>query len=383
MPYSKGRITFVVQNETHAQNFALVIDELLQLGVPKQRINCISLDKVTGLGAARHLREVEVLDLPVRHDINFYLSSGIRRLIWLLRHYRAIRSLAGDTRVVVMGNDGAIQRILLDGVRRNKGRSILVLDGLLFPWASKLSLDFLKSRAKKHLFSAASRLGVSWLSPSHVGHSPLDEIFVMDSYVKEVLEAQIRREVKVVTLPRIAALYAGAQAKQRSGAMNVLYVSSAFLWHAREDLDRKQWKDLRDINAYAAAHPDFRFRIRVHPREPRERYLEYPWGGNVELTFKETPLIDDLIWSAVVVTAMSTVAYEAKQLGLPVLIYTGNFTLPSDSLFNCDAYYVKSDQLAQIEKMQGTREGAAPGGIELDGAGRLASSILGFYGNGA
>lgn len=380
MSYRKGCITFVVQNETHAQNFAPVIDELLKHGVPRQKINCISLDTVTGLTASELIGNVEVLDLPISYGINFYHSSGFKRSLWLLRHFRAIRRLVRDTQVVVLGNDGAIQRILLEKVRKRNGRSMLVLDGLLFPWATGLSLDFLKARAKKYLFSAASAVGVNWLFPSHVGHSPLDEIYVMDDYVKGVLEAQIGREVKVVTLPRIAALYAGAQSQQRCHGANILYVSSAFLWHAREDLDRCQWKDVKDINAYAVAHPETHFRIRVHPREHREHYLDYSWAKNVELTFRETPLIDDMMWSAVVVTAMSTVAYEAKQLGLPVMIYTRNFTLSPKSLFSQDSYYVKSDQLALIEEMVNAGRSGAPDNIDLNGAGEIASRILGIYG---
>lgn len=371
----------MVQNETHALNFAPVIDELLNRGVPRQMINCISLDRVTGLTTSKLIGNVEVLELPISYGINFYYSSGIKRSIWLLRHFWAIRRLVWDTQVVVLGNDGAIQRILLEKVRKRNGRSMLVLDGLLFQWATGLSLDFLKARVKKYLFSAASAVGVNWLFPSHVGHSPIDEIYVMDDYVKKVLEAQIGREVKVVTLPRIAALYAGAQSRQKCRGANILYVSSAFLWHAREDLDRCQWKDVKDINTYAAAHPETHFRIRVHPREHRKHYLDYSWAKNVELTFRETPLLDDMMWATVVVTAMSTVAYEAKQLGLPVMIYTRNFNLLPESLFIQDNYYVKSDQLALVEEMVNIGSSGAPDCIDLNGAVKIASSILGIYGD--
>ncbi|BDV43443.1 hypothetical protein GURASL_23660 [Geotalea uraniireducens] len=379
MLFKNGYIVFVVQNETHLRNFQAIIDDLILKGVPRDIIKYISLDSVTGQSVCNNVSNVDVIGLPIKHPINFYLSGKIRRMLWLIYNYKFIAALGKNIKVLVMGNDGAIQRILLRRVKCQNGFSILLLDGLLFPWQFSFSIKSISRYLKKYLFVLGELLNVDWLLPSHVGHSSVDQIYVMDDYVKKVLTAQVNKEIQTIILPRIRSLVSEyCQCREHSG-FNVLYITSAFIWHGEVDLAKKQWMDIVDLSEYAYNHPDVNFRIRVHPRESQDEYLKFAYPPNVNLSFKENLLLDDLSWATVVVTSVSTVAYEAKQLNLPVLIYTKNIDLARNSIFSDDDYYIKSNDISILGLITPDRDVVMHSYENTDGVNVVVDKILEGY----
>lgn len=325
-------IHFVIQNETHALNFEILADELVKLGVPKERVKATSFDRVFHLstqsdGLPNHKPSGLCL------DVSFYRLASIDRLRWLSSVQDDLRTLVEGDNVIVFGSDGAIQRCMANAVRRAGGDAVLLFDGLLHPWPDDLVTQ-VKMGLRRDLLRVASTLGLGHLVPGVTGHGPIDYMFVMHSTVKDILREQGRRgPIEVIKLPRMQAYQ--EEIKRIRGEVppvnQLLYVTGAFKWHSLKEEHENQKQDLEDLAQFAIDHPEWTVRIRIHPREKEEEYRNRSWPVNVELSTGRTPVVHDLAWSSVVVTAFSTMAVEADLVGIPVMIYRRNFRQPSKS----------------------------------------------------
>lgn len=345
-------ITFVIQNETHAHNFAPIIELLLEYDIKSDQINTIHLDGLTGLNTASLLSAQKKDILPIFSKTPFYRLKSLSRIIFLLRNSSLIKNSVLNTNVLVVGNDGAIQRLMSRTVRKNGGRTLLLLDGLLHPWPRQ-GISRLKKILKRNILKLCASLGLDHLAPSDVAHSRLDHIFVMNKYVENLLRDQgIVSRSDVISLPRFANYindYFLLRNNETQSRFRILYVTGAFLWHNELELDKCQQEDINDITEFASLNPNVDIRIRIHPREEKERYSNRVWPSNVTLTDASQSPLQDIAWASVLLTARSTMALEAQIVGLPVVLYTRNFPLPGpDSFFSQDPYFVFYNNLNAI-----------------------------------
>lgn len=324
------KIGFVVQNETQRENFLRLANDLVESGVDRNGIIFITLDAVTHLNGGRDIHGFSVRTVPVKTEKSLYLMTGASRMIWLFRNAKQIERLVDDIETLVVGNDGAVQRIFLKTVRRRAGKTAILVDGLLFPFGRSL-MKRLHFHCRMAIFRAMDELGFGYMAPSIVGLSAVDQIFVMTESVKTVLKLNgCRSPISVIALPRHADL-AKAVKYSRGNldySFNLLYVTSAFAWHGAMDEAKRQQEDLADIVELARKRPDMRLAIRVHPREAIDFYNKLELPANVTLRASSIDLALDLAAARCVVTARSTVAWEARYVGVPVYLYVRNFCPP-------------------------------------------------------
>jgi hypothetical protein len=345
-------ISFVVQNETHALNFAPIVEHLLTTGVSEKCIEVLHLDPIFGMKTYDRIQVPgrRILELPIPEP--YYWMSPYRRLTWLLRVAPALHAAVADTKVVVFGSDGGIQRVLANAVRARGGRAILLFDGLLNPWPAAYPAR-LKSLFKCRLNNLAVRLGLNPFVPADIGHSSLDQIFVMCDPVRAILLDQgVKTPIEVVQLPRLDGYYerfAALRAAGAGGERRCLYITGAYRWHGMHHFDAIQQRDLVDLRRFAERNPDWRIRVRIHPREDYAAYTGVSWPPNIELSFPERPAIEDLAWASVMVTYLSTMAVEAELVGVPVVLYMANFpALPPGSYFDRNPSFTRITDLDML-----------------------------------
>lgn len=366
---TRCKVCFVAQNETHAESFVHVVESLLSYGVHEESVECIALDNVTGLAVEQIIPSRFRKEIPVKYAVEFYRRNSVIRAVWLLINRHAIRRAMKDVSLLVFGNDGAIQRLMAQAVRANGGVVLLVIDGLIQPWPTS-GVRRWGARAKRMLFTLAERLGASAFVPSHVGHSSVDHIYVMDGSVEKALRGQgVLTPISVVRLPRLKAVEIGSEAAEDfgGGSYNLLYVTGAYAWHGLRLEERMQIADVQAFLDFARQHDECSFRVRIHPREKMDGYSCLNLPANVTLTCSELPPLQDLQWATCVVTARSTMAFEAKMMGKPVCIFTKNFPVPEQgSVFADDPYYLLTDNLEDLFKRRDLPVGCAAGSGEDD-----------------
>ena len=346
-------ITFVIQNETHALNFAPIIEALQDVGIDSEKLQMLHLDEIYGLST------YDLLSVPNQKMVElsipkpYYHLSGIKRFLWLWQTRRKLETYIKDTNVLVFGSDGGIQRLMANAVRKNKGKVILLLDGLLYPWSDDEKQKYI---VKKNINKFFVKFNLNHFVPADIGHSNLDHIYVMHSSVKDILIDQgVKTPIDVITLPRFDSILQDYQDAAKNKQRNhCLYVTGAFKWHGLHKEARQQQQDLTDLIRFAECHSDWEIRIRVHPRESIEDYTNIHFPPNVVLSMGTTPVQQDLGWASIMVTGRSTMAYEAELVGVPVLIYTKNFSHPhKNSFFHNNPYFLISDDLEDMLQFQG------------------------------
>jgi len=350
------KITFIVQNETHAWNFEAVIRELLALGIPKSKLQTLHLDPIFGMSTK------DLISVPNQRIINieipapYYYLDRLKRLYWILGASSQIKKEVQETAVLVVGCDGGIQRLMANTVRARGGKVIMLQDGLLRPWPIDKRLRYLAKRAINRI---AAAFNFNHVVPADVGHSNLDLIYVMNSTVKEILINQgVKTPIEVAVLPRFddyIEKFKRLRAEHTLPTKHLLYTTGAYKWHGLFKEAKHQEQDLADLIQFAMKHPDWAVRIRVHPRERIDDYTHLRWPANVEISHNDRTVLEDLAWASVLVTVKSTTAVEAEMVGVPVLIYTRNFGPPEvGSYFEQNSYFIKSDSLEQTLMLEQT-----------------------------
>lgn len=321
-----GLVTFVAQNETHAQNFSLLARRLMAEGLSPSEIEIIHLDRATGLSTLQDRSQWSTaLDLPVGES--FYRMPGWQRIIYMFRSSRTLAESVASSKLLVIGNDGAMQRKMAHTVRAAGGQIVLLLDGLLTPPSHRF-LARARRGIKRTIFDLAGVLGLDYVAPSEIGFFKSDLVFVMNDKVGEILKGLSNLRVEVVQLPRhewAMEQFEAALSSRRKEDDAITYITSAYLWHGSQKGHKLQMADLSDFDDFARANPQRKFRIRVHPREQLREYQARVWSSNMTISSAATPLLADLANAEAVITSRSTVALEAADFGIPVLIYERNF----------------------------------------------------------
>jgi len=322
---------FVVQNDTHAKNFDVMARQLVAAG---ETVAILLLDGATHENTEQFLaaelgafvRRIE------RTDHAFYRSRAWDRVRTCKRLRSWARAEIGCFDRVVVGNDGAMQKIIIKAARIRNGecRVSIVLDGLLTRekgWGA---------RAKRRIQRVAERLGVDEFVPSTVGASTLvDDITVMHSSVADVLRFHrvAAPRITVAPLPRHAALRSTGT-KASSTATRVLFLGSAYLWHGEYAGHRQQLLDFAAFSSFAGRSPNFECRLRIHPRDDASCYAEVD-RSSVHVSDGSNSLEDDLAWADVVVASRSSGLFDATLAGRRALVYTAHFPAPTDDAFLC------------------------------------------------
>ncbi len=341
------------------------------------RAHLLSLDALHDQGVAPAL-EWESLPEGVTHAELAVpaLSPAFARRPFVSR-LRAVAALAPELRrraegfdAVVIGMDGAFERILLQEVRSRGGFTALILDGPILPapclrrgrgaaWSARRWLRF---HARRLGLAAGCAVGLEPYVPGLLAHTPLDRIYTMGRFTTRALAAHgIPTLLETHGIPRLAELGRSAESAERVEHRpgRVLYASTAFRWHDEPHLDRCQ---RRDLEALAGALPaaGWELHVRIHPREDRSVYRDLACRPGVHVSPPNVPLADEIAAAEAVVTSISTAAVEALGLGRPVWIHLGAFPDEhSEHMLGACLPVTRSSEalLAELAKL---REGQTP-----------------------
>jgi hypothetical protein len=337
-------LLLTVANANQAANAVPVVERLLERGVA---CAVMTLDPVYHQGAravidrspvAARVRIVDAPATPLRPPFARLPMAERRRAVGA----RTAEMLAasGDHDGVLVGMDGAFERVALKRYR-DAGRFTAILwDGLIkrrprlfgeggvggaagLAWHLREWSHFAVRRA---VLRAATRLGAEARVPGLAGHTPVDTIYTGGRFVTEAFRSQgVRAAIETTGIPRLAPLAGLERPTAPADPRAVVYLTGSFLWHDETTLDRCQQRDL-DALADALPGRGWTLRIRVHPREELARYARFRGrAGVVVATPAETPLWSELADAGAVITAMSTAGLEALALGRPLLVFLGAF----------------------------------------------------------
>lgn len=335
-------VLFTLGNRQQVANALPVALELARRGV---HCRLLSLDPFYGQGVDEALDGVQdgaplpptidrlPLGVPVL-DPPFPRRSMAGKWRAIRRHADALRGTTGGQGALVVGVDGAVERLFLADFRRAGRPSAILWDGMAsmrprvpalatgegFGWALRQWGRFVARRTVLH---AARRVRLDPFVPGLAPHTPVARIFTMGRFVAAALRDQgIPSPIEVTGLPRFRDLLRVPPLEPAAGR-RVLYLTSAFLWHGDRGLDRCQHRDL-DTLASQLPKWGWTLRVRLHPRERAESYAHLRGRPGVELS-TGTALRRDAAAASVVVTAVSTAAAETLAMGRAAAVYLGAF----------------------------------------------------------
>lgn len=320
---------FVIQNDTHAKNFAVMAREAISCG---EQVSIVVLDGVTHERTEQYLGD-DLRSRIVRVEPNarpFYRSPSWHRVQVCARVRVWARTAIGVFDRVFIGNDGALQKVIVKAARSRNSRCrvTMILDGLLTRERGWTAL------AKRRLQRTAEWLGVDEFVPSTVGVSHLlDEIVVMHVAVADVLDFHGVRKtaIRVAPLPRHVEIQRTAR-RQTAGKSRILFLGSAYLWHGERAGHELQVADFNEFVKFAGRSADFECRLRIHPRDDVANYPRMT-SAHIAVSAGSTSLEDDLAWADIVVASRSSGLFDATLAGRRAYVYAAHFSVPTEDAF--------------------------------------------------
>lgn len=336
-------VLFTCANANQSANAVPVAEYLLERGIA---CHFMVLDPVYQQAAGPAIAQSSVakrvtcfaapsLGLPTP----FSMLSMRARLTAVRARRDDIIGAAGAHDGVVVGMDGAFERLVLKRYRDTNRFTAILWDGLVtrqprlfqaptrpdplteLAWRVQRWSHF---AGRRTLLRAASRIGGEAYVPGLGGHTPVDTIYTMGRFVTDAFRSQgLTTAIETTGIPRFAGLARAEPPPPRDRI--ALYLTGSFLWHDEVALDQCQQRDL-DALAAALPHSGWHLRIRIHPREDVSRYARFRGQSGVTLSVSsESPAWDDLSRARATITAMSTAGLEGLALGRPLIVYLGAF----------------------------------------------------------
>jgi hypothetical protein len=333
----RKKLIFVPQNENQRVNFIELANEMIDRGfIDADNIIFVTIQKAFYDVILKYIIEFKEIKLDWQSTKPIYRMELLERLKNIMLNIRRLRNLTilkGN--ILIVGNDGAIQRYLNHFF--NPSRLYIVCDTIIGPQSKKYILY-------KIVFDIASKLKLSHYFPGLSFHTKNDGIFICNQNSKNLLlDRGVLSPIYVSKMPihnKNKRKFQERKSLKSSNKINILYVTGAYIWHRKSFEDCCQMQDVGDLASYFGRKSECHVKIRIHPREDVAGYAwvekKFP---NISISYK-TPLIDDFLWCDKLLTAASSVAHESNQLGIDTYIYRKNFgNLPKSSTYK-NGYHV-------------------------------------------
>lgn len=337
----KKKILFFPQNETHIANMLPVAKILKDQNNDVAFLNTNQFYQQNLQYASEY--ELVVLNNKKKLIKPFYAYHGFERLrkVFYLKKY--IEPLAHDYDAFIFGNDGSLQRCLINEAKLLDKKCILILDGMisnysfsLIDLASKSKnklLDlklYIKDRLKTQLQRVFKKSKINAYLPSIDGGSNLDLIFVIGEHSKQVVYSFTKnRNIYSYGLPRFASSTPKAKASSPNyQSKTVIFITSAFNWHNKHLENEWQRKDialiLEVIKEEKKRGQDIKLVIKIHPRENIDDYQKYQRYNFVII--ENTATLNELFSSnAIFISNISTGIIEGIKAKVNVYSLMINF----------------------------------------------------------
>lgn len=325
------KVLFFPQNSTHLDNFYPVINYLND-----NNIDCYIFDTndIYYQKLKYQVKEDMVIKCPFKLEKSFYKISAIKRINAVRKVKKQFISLTNQYDALVIGNDGALQRILVNSFNKEGKATFLIIDGIISNWNPNFSdiiqhsvsrISDIKNWAKKYLSFLRGSI-IDEYTPSMECTSPLKAIFVIGPHSQRVVSNR-NRKTKVINsgLPRYSTLIKAnnalfSQIESSSKHIVVSFLTSAFKWHSLNDLDRCQHMDIalicEQLTQLRETYPncDIKFKIKIHPRENLSEYELYKSYDFVVIEAKAS-VLEVINGSTLNLSNISTSILEGMMLG--------------------------------------------------------------------
>ncbi len=239
------------------------------------------------------------------------VGSGYREVVRAVRRLRA-RLKTADPGVMVFPQDaGLVERACIAEARRSGWQIVLMPDGLV---VSKVRTAGRWQRAKDMADAILSRLGLLAGDRGRMGSSRPDLVLSWGKGWAEAWSAMAPdSNVIVVGSPRSSELETVAP---RPGDGHLLFCSQPFSRIDR-DLDRMERRWFAWIEDLARRDHGLKVRLRLHPAELANG-VDEQLAPELRARLSVGSLAEDLTWSDLVVSPLSTVLLEGAGCGRPV-----------------------------------------------------------------
>ena len=129
------KILFFPQNDSHIANMESISEWLKEQGYGITYVDTSNIyHQKISLGSEYHIIKI---DLPLQ--TSFYRLSALDRMKYVYRFNKEIPDLLiSEYDILIIGNDGALQRILINRFRKEKKKTVMLLDGLISDYSFSL-----------------------------------------------------------------------------------------------------------------------------------------------------------------------------------------------------------------------------------------------------
>jgi len=302
----------IPQNEAHVETLGWLVPELLSRGIS---VRALDLDSVFHQGIdLASVPGIETSVIEHHSEEAFYRLHPIRQIRTIRELGPAVRSHAAGADIVLVFNDGALQRVALREARRRGRQAAVLLDGMISNYRETVSLP---RRALRHAGRMLAYSNIGSMFPSEIGMSPADRMFVIGTHSAEVLRRRgaSAREIIATGLPR----FPEEGAAGRRTPARLLYLTGAFGWHGSPHLHAAQIEDVRLLGALAS-EVGYRLTVRVHPRDDSRAYQP----SSHAVVSAARPLRDEINDTDIVLSLASTGLLEAIAIGRVALTLSVN-----------------------------------------------------------
>jgi len=323
---------FFPQNKTHIDNMLPVAKQLVGKGY-----DIFFLD--ASLVYNQYIYEKDFkfnkIDLSLRLDKAFAFLSFFEKIQFIKRYKIELLDYNFETfDSFIYGNDGALQRVLIDKYKSKK--HFLILDGIISDYSfSFVNIirysnnkffdikDFIRRRCKKILNLVFAYLPYNYYLPSDVGCSHLTKVFVISDYVSRHIRSQVLRDTQVIVsgMPRYKFLK-DCNSMIAEEKIKILYITQGYIWHNEYENDRLQHETIKKLIQNLEKNKlDFKYQltVRVHPRDNIGSYNYLYKKKWIILEDMSTDIYTSINDNDIVLGVNSTVLLEAMAIGKKVI----------------------------------------------------------------
>lgn len=326
------KVLFFPQNDSHIPNMQPISEWLLNNGFGVTYIDASRIYHQKLSIANKYHTIIPLLSL----EHSFYQLSSRKRLKYVYRFNKEISdSLISEYDILIIGNDGALQRVLINHFRKHNKKIVLLLDGVISDYSLSFrdiyhysktpiqdTLNLWKAKLKRLCIKQCARTSLSPYLPSFIGISPVSDIFVMGTHSKEVVQ-QVNSWANIYDwgLPRFQ--QHGENYSSIHSSNKVCYFPSAFKWHGLFAKDKAQHQDIELCcelihNINQKSNCGLQFVIKMHPREKIEDYIFYAEYYDFVHIESELSVQDCFKTCSLFLSNLSTVIVEGLAIGVPV-----------------------------------------------------------------
>tara|TARA_B100000795_G_scaffold199800_1_gene153648 strand:+ start:597 stop:1745 length:1149 start_codon:yes stop_codon:yes gene_type:complete len=289
-----------------------------------------------------YLQDIFVLNFQFeRHVINgvnvkaFAYLSFFDKVKVLKKFKESVKDVDSEClNSFIYGNDGALQRVLID---KYKSRNhFLILDGIISDYSfSFVNIirysnnkffdvkDFVRRICKKALNFIFAYLPYNYYLPSDVGCSRLTKVFVISDYVSRHIKSQILRDTQVIVsgMPRYEFLkdYNSMISEDK---IKIIYITQGYIWHKEYENDKFQHETINKLILNLEKNKlesKYQLTVRVHPRDNLDSYNYLSEKKWIILEDMSTDIYCSINANDIVLGVNSTVLLEAMAIGKKVI----------------------------------------------------------------